>query len=90
MNFFKINPESATQAQRLARLHDEARAQAGMVRAQAIDDFWRGVIDWLRSICANTYANTRRSARRLSDALARQRARRQSAPSDRVSTSKVI
>lgn len=90
MNFFKIIPEAATQAQRLAQLHDEARAQARLLCAQAIDDFWHGVSDWLRSTRANTYASTRRSTQRMGDALALQRAGRQSNRYVPVSTSKLI
>jgi hypothetical protein len=74
MNFFKISLEAATQAEYLARIHDEARAQARALRAQAIDDFWRGA----NGLLHGTYASTCRSARRLGYALARQRTRRQS------------
>ena len=90
MNFFKVTPESAAQAERLAQIHDEARAQARLLRAQAIDDFWRGASDWLRSICANAYASTCRSAQRLGDALARKPVRHQPNPADPVPTSEVI
>ncbi len=78
MNPFKISPEAAAQAQCLARLHAEARAQARLLRAQAIDDFWRGANEVLFHTFDSAYAGTRRSAQRLGHALARQRARRQS------------
>ena len=83
MNFFKISPEAAAQAQCLARLHTEARAQARRLRAQAIDDFWRcanellcrNFIDTIASMYSRTYARASRSAKWLGSALARQRAR---------------
>lgn len=78
MTLFKISPEAAAQAQCLARLHDEARAQARLLRAQAVDDFWRGANEVLCRTFDSAYAGTCRSARRLGHALARQRARSQS------------
>lgn len=72
MNPFKITPQAAAQAQRLAQFHDEARTQARLLRTQAIDDFWRGANAVLRRTCASTYASARRSAQRLGHALARQ------------------
>ncbi len=76
MNPFKITPESAAHAQRLARLHDEARARAKALRAEAVDDFWRGVGEVLCSTWAYLLATARRNAQRLGRALARRQARR--------------
>lgn len=51
----------------LARLHDRAREDAEALRAEAIDDFWRGA----NAAFAATLDTAQRSAERLAHRLAR-------------------
>lgn len=51
----------------LARLHDRAREDAEALRAEAIDDFWRGA----NAAFAATLDTAQRSAQRLAHRLAR-------------------
>lgn len=88
MDFFKISPEAAAQAQCLARLHHEARRQARLLRAEAVDNFWRGANEVLCSTWACTLGSVRRIAQRLGHALVRHRGCRSANPSAPVSTVK--
>jgi len=67
----------------LNRLHDLARQRAAQLRAQAIDDFWRGA----DAAWAATLTGARRSAQRLAHRLAHharaRQAQHQAAPSAR-------
>ena len=54
----------------LARLHDRAREDAEALRAEAIDDFWRGA----NAAFVATLNTAQRSAERLAHRLARRRA----------------
>jgi hypothetical protein len=56
----------------LARLHDEARARAHALRAEAMQDFWRHADHLL----AHVAGQAARSASRLAARLARHRAHR--------------
>lgn len=56
-------------ADTLERLHREASTQATQLRAQAIDDFWRGG----NALLAATLDTATRSARRLAQRLQRHR-----------------
>ncbi|PKO42469.1 MAG: hypothetical protein CVU30_10760 [Betaproteobacteria bacterium HGW-Betaproteobacteria-3] len=51
----------------LARLHDRAREDAEALRAEAMDDFWRGA----NAAFAATLDTAQRSAQRLAHRLAR-------------------
>ena len=68
---------AATRLEELRLVALEARVQARLLRAQAIDDFWRGANEALCRTFDRTHAATCRSAQRLGHALARQRAGRQ-------------
>jgi hypothetical protein len=55
----------------LARLHDQARLEASRLRAEAVDDFWRGAdAVWQRGLQTGQAA-FERSATRLQTRLAR-------------------
>lgn len=60
-------------ARDLNRLHDEARERAQALRAEAIDDFWRGA----NALLWSQLSNAQRSAGRLSHRLQRHRQLRQ-------------
>jgi len=55
----------------LARLHDRAREDAEALRAEAIDDFWRGA----NAAFGATLHTAQRSAQRLAYRLAHRRER---------------
>jgi hypothetical protein len=86
MKLFKITSQSVAQARRLAQVHDEARARAQLLRADAIDNFWRGANEVLGSACGYTLASVRRSGQRLGYAMARHHACRSANQSAPVST----
>jgi hypothetical protein len=55
---------------RLAELHDRARAEAEALRREVLDDFWRGA----NAALSTTGAQALRAARRLAHRLQRHRA----------------
>lgn len=60
-------PDAAT----LARLHDQAKAEANRLRSEAVDDFWRGAdAIWQRGLHSGE-ALAQRSAARLRASLVR-------------------
>lgn len=56
----------------LARLHDRAREDAQALRAEAMDDFWRGA----NAVVASSVSNLGRSTDMLRRRLARHRLQR--------------
>ena len=64
---YQAIPDAAT----LARLHDEAKAEASRLRSEAVDEFWRGAdAVWQRGLHSGE-ALAQRSATRLRASLAR-------------------
>lgn len=63
--------EEVPDAPTLARLHDQARAEASRLRSEAVDEFWRGAdAVWQRGLHSGE-ALAQRSATRLRASLAR-------------------
>ncbi|MDP2064364.1 MAG: hypothetical protein Q8K38_00120 [Burkholderiaceae bacterium] len=67
----RLTALDAVQPDTLARLHDRARENAEALRAEAIDDFWRGA----NAALAATLGTAQRSAQRLAHRLAHRRER---------------
>jgi hypothetical protein len=67
-----FDPLTPLEAEALARLHDNAVRSAHCLRAEAMDDFWRGA----HALATSSFGGLGRSAERLRQRLARHRLQR--------------